>query len=147
MGYYQFNYPEASALTGAAEAVWAGSDSRITVQISVSSNLVTGLREFFSDGVDSVFITDSDIRHIKKYHGYNEEIRGQVNLTPKDFSLIPVVINEFDKIVMTDVDKLGNKRFLVSKVIENEMYVASIQRGKKKMGIRSFWIKTVPGAS
>jgi len=145
--YAFINYPEAAALIGAAEAVWAGSECRITIQLSISENLLNGLRQYFSDGIESVFITDSNMRHIKKYHSKNEDARGQVNLTPRDFALIPLVLNEYDSIDMTDVDKLGNKRFLLSKVIENEMYITTIQRGKKKMEIRSFWIKRMSGAS
>ena len=145
--YAYIHYPEASALVGAAEAVWAGSDSRITIQLSVSDNLLNRLYKYFSDGIDNVFITDSDIRHIKKHHWVNEGTKGQINLTPKDFALIPVVLNEYDSIEMTDVDKLGNRRFLLSKVIENTVYIATIQRGKKKMEVRTFWIKKMSGAS
>jgi len=33
----------------------------------------------------------------KKKHGSNETARGQINITPDDFALIPLVLNEFDK--------------------------------------------------
>jgi len=99
------------------------------------------------DEVESVFITDSDIRHIKKHHSSNEDARGQIDLTPDDFALLPVVINEYDELCVTDTDKLGNKRFEISKEIDGLIIVAAVQRGKRRMEVRSFWKMKMSGAS
>ena len=140
-------YPEAAAFAGVAASVWNGSNSPAKVEMQVTGKLHAELENLLNKSIQTVFITDSDMRHIKKYHSKNEDARGQVNLTPRDFALIPLVLNEYDSIEMTDVDKLGNKRFLLSKVIENETYITTIQRGKKKMEVCSFWIKRMSGAS
>nr|WP_253904665.1 hypothetical protein [Adlercreutzia sp. ZJ473] len=73
------------------------------------------MSEHLPEKLESVFITDSDIRHIKRKHGDNEEQRGQSNIKPKDFACIPLVLNDFDSCEHIDTDKLGNKKFLLKK--------------------------------
>lgn len=119
-------------LTSAAKSVWAGSSSRFTLELSISENMLEGFNKHFLEGIERVFITDSTVRHIMKSHSKDEEVRGQLNLEPEDFALIPVVLNEYDSIEMTGFDKLGNKRFLVQKLVEGEVFVATIQRGKRR---------------
>ena len=94
--------------------------------------MLEGFNKHFLEGIERVFITDSTVRHIMKSHSKDEEVRGQLNLEPEDFALIPVVLNEYDSIEMTGFDKLGNKRFLVQKLVEGEVFVATIQRGKRR---------------
>jgi hypothetical protein len=147
ISYTFINYPETSVLIGAAETVWASSQTKITIQLPISENFIKRMHSYFSEGIESIFITDSDMRHIKKHHSKNEENRGQINVTPKDFRLMPLIIHEFDSVEMTDSDKLGNRRFIFSKKIEGTDYAAAIERGKRKMEVRSFWRKKVSGAS
>jgi len=140
-------YPESLLLQGAAASVWGGSDAKITIQIAVSSVLNAELLKLLGCEVETVFITDSDIRHIKKTHGSNEQSRGQLDIAPQDFAALPLILNEYDSIVHTDTDKLGNKKLLISKDIGDMAYIATVQRGKKKMEIKTFWKAKVSGAS
>ena len=140
-------YPESSVLVGAAASVWDGSDAKVTIQIAVSALLYAELVSFSIGDIESVFITDSDIRHIMKTHGHGEIERGQVNINPQDFAALPLILNEFDSIKHTDTDKLGNKKLLITKDIGEMAYVVIIQRGKRKMEIKTFWKVKVSGAS
>ena len=130
-------YPESDVLVGAAESVWNGSDARINISIDVSSKLVNHMSDYLSEALLSVFITDSDIRHIKRKHGSDEERRGQITIVPDDFSCIPQVLNEFDSCEHTDTDKLGNKKFLLKKNIGGTVYLVTVQRGKRKLEIKT----------
>ena len=106
------------------------------------------MSEHLSSALENVFITDSDIRHIKRKHGTNEEERGQVAVKPSDFGRIPTVLNEFDTCEHTDTDKLGNKKFLLTKNMGHTVYLVTIQRGKRKLEIkRCGRERSVPRAS
>jgi len=95
--------------------------------------------------LESVFITDSDIRHIMKRHSGSEESRGQLPIVPKDFSCIPVALSDFDTCEHSDTDKLGNMKFLLTKRVGDLFYVVTIQRGKRKLEVKTMWKR--PGAS
>ena len=58
-----------------------------------------------------ILITNDAIRHIKKKHGENENLRGQINLSPEDIALLPYIINNYDSIDRTPKqdDSNGNK--------------------------------------
>ena len=140
-------YPESDVLVGAAESVWNGSDAGINISIDVSSKLVNHVSDYLPEALLSVFITDSDIRHIKRKHGSDEERRGQITIVPDDFSCIPQVLNEFDSCEHTDTDKLGNKKFLLKKNIDGTVYLVTVQRGKRKLEIKTMWKENRSGAS
>lgn len=140
-------YPEEALLVGAAESVWDGSDARINISIGVCDRLAACMEQYLPERLETVFITDSDIRHIKKKHARLEEQRGQVNINPVDFRYIPAVINEFDVCEHVDTDKLGNKKFLLRKVIGAEIYIVTVQRGKRKLEIKTMWKEKQSGAS
>ncbi len=140
-------YPESSLLVGAAESIWNGSDAKINIGIDVSEKLVAFMGEHLPEELESVFITDSDIRHIKRKHGSNEAQRGQSNIKPEDFACIPSVLNDFDSCEHTDTDKLGNKKFLLKKRIGTVVYLVTIQRGKRKLEIKTMWKEGQSGAS
>ena len=140
-------YPESDVLVGAAESVWNGSDARINISIDVSSKLVNHMSDYLPEALLSVFITDSDIRHIKRKHGSDEERRGQITIVPDDFSCIPQILNGFDSCEHTDTDKLGNKKFLLKKNIGGTVYLVTIQRGKRKLEIKTMWKENRSGAS
>ncbi len=140
-------YPESEVLVGAAESVWSGSDARINISIDAGSKLVDYMSGYLPEALISVFITDSDIRHIKRKHGSDEEERGQITIVPDDFSCIPRVLNEFDSCEHTDTDKLGNKKFLLKKNIGGTVYLVTVQRGKRKLEIKTMWKENRSGAS
>ena len=141
------NYPEAAAFAGLALSVWNGNSSPAKVEMTVKGKLRAKLRKMLSKEIQTIFLTDSDIRHIKKKHGSNESLRGQVDILPEDFALIPLVLNNYDKVEHDLTDKLGNKKLLFQKRCNETIYIATVERGDNKLGIRTFWKMRVPGAS
>jgi hypothetical protein len=119
--------------------VWEGSKSAARVDFSLSDKLRAELQTLLGKDIRTIFITDSDARHIKKKHGQGEDLRGQVNITPEDFALIPLVMNEFDTATHDDTDALGNKKILFAKRLNGNVYTASVERGNNQMGVITFW--------
>jgi hypothetical protein len=140
-------FPESALLVGAAESIWSGSDAKINISIDVNDKLIAVIAEYLPGKLESVFITDSDIRHIKRKHGNKEEARGQLNIEPSDFAHIPMVLHEFDTCELSDIDKLGNKKFVLTKTLDSTIYVVTIQRGKRKLEIKTMWKTKRSGAS
>ena len=134
-------YPGSQAIIAMARDTWAGSKLSIKIELPVSDRLKEKLCELLGKNIDKIFFTDNDVRHIKNHHGQGEEKRGQVNIVPADLALIPVVLNEYDKVDNTDTDKLGNKKILFIKNIDNLIYVASVERGNNQIGVISLWKK------
>jgi hypothetical protein len=141
------NYPESAAFAGVAASVWNGSNSPAKVEMVVKGKLHSELKKLLGKDIQAVFLTDSDIRHIKKKHGNNEAARGQTNITPDDFALIPYILNEFERAEHDLADKMGNKKLLFQKKCEGMAYVATVERGENKVEVRTFWKMRVPGAS
>jgi len=138
---YLERYPEAALIVAMAENTWAGNRKTTKIEFSLSDKLKEKLKELLGKEIHKIFITDSDARHIKKHHGHNEERRGQVDINPLDFAFIPVVMNEPDTIEHTGEDKTGNKKLLFTKKIEHTIYIGSIGRGNKKIGVITLWKK------
>jgi hypothetical protein len=134
-------YPEASLLVAMAETAWTGSLKAVKIEFSLSDRLKIKLAELLGKEIHKIFITDSDARHIKKHHGQNEDKRGQVDITPADFALIPVVLNEYDTAEHTGEDKTGNKKLEFTKRIEGKFYLVSIEKGKNQIGVITLWKK------
>jgi hypothetical protein len=140
-------YPEAALLLDLAQNVWNGNTVTTKIEFPLSDKLKTEFLNLAGTSIQAVFITDSGARHIKKQHGQGEGLRGQIDRTPEDFALIPLVLNEFDRAEHTETDKKGNKKILFSKKIDGNIYLATIARGPHKMEIRTFWKMREPGAS
>ena len=132
-------YPEVPVIVAMAESAWAGSRIATKIEFSLSDNLKVRLKELLGKDIHKLFITDSDVRHIKNHHGQNENRRGQIDIIPADLALIPVVLNEYDTIELMGEDKLGNKKMLFTKKIEGTVYVASIERGNNQIGVITMW--------
>jgi len=103
-------YPEASLIVEMAKVAWEGNLKAARVDFSLSPRLKTELEKLLNKEIRSIFITDSDVRHIKKNHGQGEAERGQENIKPEDFALIPAVMNEFDSALHEETDAKGTKR-------------------------------------
>ena len=145
--YITGKYPEASVIIAMAESAWAGSRIAAKIEFSLSDRLKTELRKLLDKEIKTIFITDSDVRHVKKNHGQGEEQRGQVNITPEDFALIPLVMNEFDTAQLESADRMGNKKILFIKKVNGSIYTASIERGNNQIGVITLWkIKARSGA-
>ena len=141
------NYPEATAIVEMARAAWNGILKASRIDFSLSEKLQNELKKLLGKKIKTIFITDSDVRHIKKNHGKEEAKRGQENITPEDFALIPVVLNEFDVAKHESTDKLGNKKILFIKKVNGTIYSASVERGNNQIGVITLWkTKTRSGA-
>jgi hypothetical protein len=132
-------YPEAPLIVAMAESIWTGSHKTAKIEFSLSDKLRTKLCELLGKEINKIFITDSDARHIKKHHGQNENKRGQVDIAPSDFALIPVVLNEYDTAEHTGQDKMGNKQLFFTKKVNGTVYTASIERGNNQIGVITLW--------
>ncbi|MDR0301883.1 MAG: hypothetical protein LBI04_06180 [Treponema sp.] len=132
-------YPESSLIVAMAESAWAGNTKTAKIEFSLSDNLKTKLYELLGKEIHKVFITDSDVRHIKKHHGQNENRRGQINITPLDFAFIPVVLNEYDTVEITGQDKMGNKKLFFIKRVNGTVFTATIERGNNQIGVITLW--------
>jgi hypothetical protein len=122
-------YPEAAIFAAVAESVWQGSKAAVKMELQVTGKLKTELKRLLGSDVQTIFITDSDIRHIKKQHGQGEVLRGQLDVTPDDIAFIPLVLNEFETAEHTETDRKGNKKILFKKRIDGLVYLAAIERG------------------
>jgi hypothetical protein len=132
-------YPEAPLIAAMAASAWAGSRRAAKIEFSLSDGLRAKLKELLGKEIKNIFITDSDARHIKKHHGQNEAKRGQIDISPADFALIPVVLNEYDTAEYTGEDKKGNKKLLFTKKIGGTIFLASIERGNNQLGVITMW--------
>jgi hypothetical protein len=132
-------YPEAAMFAAIAGSVWQGSKAAVKMELQVTGKLKAELWRILGTDIQTIFITDSDIRHIKKQHGQREALRGQIDVTPDDIALIPLVLNEFDIAEHTETDRRGNKKILFKKRIDNLVYLATIERGPHKGEIRTLW--------
>ena len=129
------NYPEESLLVGAAESVLEGSDARVNISIDVGQRLADTIGEEIEGQLECVFITDSDIRHIRRKHGANEERRGQQSIVPNDFALIPKVLNEPDACDHAD-GQGGQQEVPREKGDRGTAYLVTAQRGKGKLEVK-----------
>jgi len=133
------NYPESPLLVELAKTAWNGDLKAARVDFSLSDKLKTELKKLLDKDIKSIFITDSDVRHIKKNHGQGESKRGQEDITPEDFALIPAVMNEFDTVRHEDTDRKGNKKILFTKKVNGTIYTASVERGNNQLGVITLW--------
>jgi len=136
-----FSYPESSLLVAMAETAWAGNLKSVKIEFSLSDRLKVKLTELLGKEIHKIFMTDSDARHIRNHHGKNEELRGQVDITPADFAFVPVILNEYDTVEQIGEDKMGNKRLKFTKKIEGTFYIVSIEKGKNQIGVITLWKK------
>jgi hypothetical protein len=132
-------YPETAAIVALAKSVWEGNKEAAKVSYAVSAKLKAELKKLLGKDIEEMFITDGDVRHIRKKHGQGEAFRGQVDIVPEDFALIPFILNDFDTAMVDSVDKLGNVRLLFTKLLGSRAYVATIERGNRRIQVRTFW--------
>ena len=59
-------YPESSLLVELAKNTWNNNIKAARVDFSLSDRLKAELRKLLDKDIQSIFITDSDVRHIKK---------------------------------------------------------------------------------
>jgi hypothetical protein len=137
-------YPEAAVIVEMAKTAWNGAIKAARVNFDLSDRLKAELKILLGKDIKSIFITDSDVRHIKKNHGQGEAARGQADITPDDLALIPAVMNEYDTARHEETDRRGNKKVLFFKRVNGTIYTASVERGNNQIGVITLW-KRKPG--
>jgi hypothetical protein len=137
-------YPEAAHLVDMAERAWAGDTRPAKTIFPASDKLKAALKDILGKDIQEVFVTDSDVRHIKAEHGERQGLQGQEDITPQDFTLIPFVINEFDTVDYSKTDRQGNKKVLFTKRVDGLVFLVGIERGPAKEQVITLW-KRKPG--
>ena len=132
---------ELAKLIKQARNAWNNKESKDKYIFSPSKKLKDRFKELLGQEINAVIITDDAIRHIKKHHSENEELRGQVNLTPEDIATIPFVMNNWDVMELDpeNNDKMGNRAILIKKRINGISAVGTIEKGKEKEFIVTSW--------
>lgn len=117
-----------------------------TVQGKVSFNpaqrLKEKMKELMGHDISEVFITADGMRHLRNHHGEDEEKRGQVNFKPEMAAEIYDVVNDFDSATKERDDNKGNQNVLVVRKGNGDSYVLLVERGKKKVEVKTFYKKT-----
>ena len=69
------------------------------------------------------------VQHTRHHHGSNEALRGQVEITPEDFVIIPYLLNNYDTIRHAEEydDNKGNRVVEITKRINGVAIVATIE--------------------
>ena len=99
------------------------------------------------EGYKHVLESDS-IRHIIKQHGDKESEmkRGQIVVTEKDFTNLPQVFNNPDKIIKGDTTKRGLKTIIYEKEIEGRLFcVEEVRTGRKKLAVKTIYKHRITG--
>ncbi|MBR0288358.1 MAG: hypothetical protein IJQ82_05210, partial [Selenomonadaceae bacterium] len=101
------------ALAELAKAAWNDKNFNGKVSFTPSKKFRDKAQELFGHDIDTVFITGSDIRHIKGHHGTGEDARGQVDMTPDSIADIYDTVNDFSSARRERDDNKGNKTISV----------------------------------
>lgn len=129
------------AILDLANDVWNGTASnKSKVEFYPSEKLKQAAKKIFDIDLAKVFITKSEISHVKKQHGKDEEKRGQVNMTPDLISDIYDVVQNFDNAVL-DKDANGNEGMLLSKDLGGIHYVVMVKNGEIKLSLKTSYKK------
>ena len=129
------------ALIELARRAWNDNEYQGRVSFAPSPKLRQASQNILGHDLDEVFITASDIRHIKKQHGEGEEAQGQIDITPNDFGKLIDVINDFTSVVSGETDKQGNQALKLSREDGNISFSVIAERGSHKAEVKTFYIK------
>jgi hypothetical protein len=116
-------------------------DSKVADEIRVLTGKdVTGYRHS---------IDKSEVNHAIKRHTNKkiEASRGQIPITREDFLLIPVIVDNPDKISLLGLDRRGRVTIALEKLVEDGILIVyeAIFTGKKELAFRSLMKKRVGG--
>ena len=128
-----------TALVNLARAAWSDKKAQGKISFKPSQKLRDKVRELFGHDIDEVFITADDMRHIKNDHSEHEERRGQVNMTPENFSDVYDVVNSFDEAELQKSDPSGNQKMLVVRNRDGKEFALLIERGKHKAQVKTYY--------
>lgn len=127
------------ALVELATVAWNDKNYNGKVSFTPSKKFRDKVQEFLGHDVSTVFITGSDVRHIKSHHSKSESQRGQIDVTPESISEIYDVVNDFDDATKERNDNKGNQNIMVVKADNGTSYAILIERGKKKAQVKTFY--------
>jgi len=92
-------------------------------------------------------LDDGSIRHVIKQHGNRdkEELRGQVAVTEMDFTLIPSILTEYDKVRSGGKSSLGLDVIIFEKVItDTYFYLVEVRTGRKRLSMKTLYKRKAP---
>ena len=137
---------ELAALLHFVQKAWNDTRYQFTFRFAPSEKLRNGLFSILGHEVTNVMITDSSVRHTKNHHGVHEETRGQKNIKPNDFIIIPFLLNHYDIIKNVDKynDKIGQHTIEITKRINGTAIIATIEKGNDNQAFVSMWKKASP---
>ena len=129
------------SLVDLAREAWVDKSARGRGSFKPSQKLRDKVQELFGHDVTEVFITADGIRHLRNHHGEGEEKRGQINFVPDMAGEIYDVVNDFDSASKEHDDNLGNQNVLVVRRGNGDSYALLVERGKKKVEVKTFYKK------
>lgn len=89
-------------------------------------------------------IGESDLRHILKQHGNDEkeQKRNQRAVTKQDFLNLKEIVSNPDRIELGEVNSQGMQSVIYVKKFDDEIFcVQEIRNGRKKLVVKTMWIK------
>ena len=92
-------------------------------------------------------LDDGAVRHTLKRHGNpaKEAQRGQIAVTPADFTLIPLIVSEFDSVRYGGKNKIGREVIVFRKAIGDAyFYVAEVRTGRKRLAMQTMYKRKAP---
>jgi hypothetical protein len=92
-------------------------------------------------------LDEGAVRHTLKRHGNPAEDAksGQIAITPADFTLIPIIISEFDSVRYGGKNKIGREVIVFQKTIGDAyFYVAEVRTGRKRLAMQTMYKRKAP---
>ncbi len=129
------------ALAELARKAWENNNINEKVSFAPSDKLQQKVCELFGHTINEIFITGSDIRHIKNHHAKDERLRGQRDITPQDISMIYDTVSDFKTANKERNDNKGNQTILFMRdTMFMRCFALLVERGKKKAEVKTFYI-------
>ena len=136
---------ELAALLENVRKTWNDDKHQFTFRFSPSEKLREALSSILGHDINNVMITDSSVKHTRNHHAANEAKRGQIDIVPEDFVIIPYLLNNYDSIRhASEYDKKGKRAIEIKKRINGVAVVTTIEEGKRSQAYVSLWIKASP---
>lgn len=135
-------------ITDLANKAWNDTTYQGRASFKSSKKLNDKINEMLGHPIEEVFITASDVRHIKKHHSEHEDARGQVNISTGNLADIYDTLNDFDEATLEKTDALSNPKIMFSKHDNGTKFTLVVERGKRKGEVQTaYWKQKKKGAS
>lgn len=127
-------------ITDLANKAWNDTTYQGRASFKPSKKLNDKINEMLGHPIEEVFITASDVRHIKKHHLEHEDARGQVNISTGNLADIYDTLNDFDEATLEKTDALGKPKIMFSKHDNGTKFTLVVERGKRKGEVQTaYW--------